>query len=218
MNRVLTYWTSLASRRRKLILWSVGLALFYTLFGFLILPLIVKHIAIKQLSKQLDREVTIRSVRINPYVLSGTIRGLLVKDKDGEPFLSLEEAYANFQLSSFFGKPWVFKEIHTTRPFIRAQINKDYTFNFSDLAKKFSQPSPAPPKPSKPLFLHVNLLQIWGASASFTDLTPSTPFHRLIGPLQITLTHFHTDPNNENPYAFNGTTDSGEKFFWRGQF
>jgi Domain of Unknown Function (DUF748). len=218
MPRVLTYWRSFPARRRKVVLWAVGLALFYTIFGFLILPLIVKRVAIKQLSKQLDREVTIRSVRINPYVLSGTIRGLLVKDKDGEAFLSLEEAYANFQLSSFFGKPWVFKEIHTTQPFIRVQINKDYTFNFSDLAKKFSQPSPAPPKPSKPLFLHINLFEIWGASASFTDLTPSTPFHRLIGPLQITLTHFHTDPNNENPYAFNGTTDSGEKFFWRGQF
>ena len=192
--------------------------LFYTLFGFVILPLVVKHVAIKQLSKQLDREVTIRTVRINPYVLSGTIRGLLVKDKDGEPFLSLEEAYANFQLSSFFSRPWVFKEIHTTQPHIRVQINKDYTFNFSDLATKFSRPSPAPPKPSKRLFLHIGLLEIWGASAAFTDLTPSTSFHRLVGPLQITLTHFHTDPNNENPYAFNGTTDSGEKFSWCGQF
>jgi hypothetical protein len=218
MARVLTYWKSLPSRCRTLVFWVVGLVFFYTLFGFVILPLVVKHIAINQLSKQLDREVTIRSVRINPYVLSGTIRGLLVKDKDGEPFLSLEEAYANFQLSSFFGKPWVFKEIHTTQPYVRVQIDKDYTFNFSDLARKFSKPSPAPPKPSKPLFLHVNLLEIWGASASFTDLTPSTPFRRLIGPLQITLTHFHTDPNNENPYAFNGTTDSGEKFSWRGQF
>ena len=218
MARVLTYWKSLPSRRRKLVLWMVGLVLFYTLFGFVILPFVVKRVAIKQLSTQLDREVTIRSVRMNPYVLSGTIRGLLVKDKDGEPFLSLEEAYANFQLSSFFGKPWVFKEIHTTQPYVRVQINKDYTFNFSDLATKFSKPSPAPPKPSKPLFVHVNLLEIWGASASFTDLTPSTPFRRLIGPLQITLTHFHTDPNNENPYAFNGTTDSGEKFSWRGQF
>jgi hypothetical protein len=218
MARVLTYWKSLPARRRKLVLWLAGLVLFYTLFGFVILPLIIKHVAIKQLNTQLDREVTIRSVRINPYVLSGTIRGLLVKDKDGEPFLSLEEAYANFQLSSFFGKPWVFKEIHTSQPYVRVQINKDYTFNFSDLATKFSKHSPAPPKPSKPLFLHVNLLEIWGASASFTDLTPSTPFRRLIGPLQITLTHFHTDPNNENPYAFNGTTDSGEKFSWRGQF
>jgi len=218
MTRVLTYWKSFPSRRRKLIVWAVSLVLFYTLFGFFILPLIVKHVAIKQLSQQLDREVTIRSVRMNPYVLSATIRGLLVKDKDGEPFLSLEEAYANFQLSSFFGKPWVFKEIHTSKPYFRVQINKDYTFNFTDLATKFSKPSPKPPKPSKPLFLHIDLLEIWGASGSFTDLTPSTPFRRLIGPLQITLTHFHTDPNNENPYSFNGTTDAGERFSWRGQF
>jgi len=119
MTRVLTYWKSFPSRRRKLIVWAVSLVLFYTLFGFFILPLIVKHVAIKQLSQQLDREVTIRSVRMNPYVLSATIRGLLVKDKDGEPFLSLEEVYANFQLSLFFGKPWVFKEIHTSKPYFR---------------------------------------------------------------------------------------------------
>lgn len=218
MPLVLTYWKALPSRRRKIILWGIGLVLFYTVFGFLILPLIVKHVAIKQLSEQLDREVTIRQVRINPYVLSGTIRGLLVKDKDGEPFLSVDEMYANFQLSSFFGKPWVFDEIHTTQPYVRMQINKDYSFNFTDLITKFSKPSPKPPKPSKPLFVHIRLFQIWAASASFTDLTPSAPFRRLIGPLQITLTHFHTDPNNENPYAFTGTTDSGEKFSWRGQF
>src|SRR5690242_14603188 len=177
---IVTFWKSLPPRRRKLIAWTTGLLLFYTIFGFLILPFIIKHVAVKQLSQQLDREVTIRQVRINPFVLSGAIRGLLVKDKDGEPFLSLDEAYANFQLSSFFGKPWVFKEIHTSQPYIRVQINKDYTFNFTDLVTKFSKPSPKPPKPSKPLFIHIGLFQIWGASASFTDLTPSSPFRRLI--------------------------------------
>ena len=91
---VQTFWKSLPRKRRKVCAWTVGLLLFYTLFGFIILPLIVKHVAIKQLSQQLDREVTIRHVRINPYALTGTIRGLLVKDKDGEPFLSLDEAYA----------------------------------------------------------------------------------------------------------------------------
>src|SRR5256885_3349 len=145
MAHVLTYWKALPARRRRLVLWTVGLVLFYTLAGFVILPLVVKHVAITQLSKQLDREVTIRAVRVNPYVLSGTLGGWRVKARDGEPLLSLEEAYAIFQLSSFFGKPWVFKEIHTTQPYVRVQINKDYPFNFSALATKFSKPSPAPP-------------------------------------------------------------------------
>ncbi len=216
--RILSFWRSLPPRRRKLVIGIASVSVFYTLFGFLILPLIVKSIAVNQLSKQLDREVSIRQVRINPYVLSGTIRGLLVKDKDGQPFLSVEEAYANFQLSSFFSKPWVFKDVWTVKPYCRVQINRDYSFNFSDLATKFSQPSPKPSKPSKPLFVHIGRFQIIGASASFTDLTLVSPFHRLIGPVQITLTQFHTDPNNQNPYSFSGTTDSGEKFAWSGQF
>src|SRR5262245_66167863 len=105
--------------------WMAILLLCYTIFGFFLLPLIVRAIAVKQLSTQLDRQVSIRKVRMNPYVLSGSVQGLLVKDKDGEPFISWDEIYGNFQLSSFFGKPWVFREIHASRPFIRVQINKD---------------------------------------------------------------------------------------------
>src|SRR5690348_9202162 len=83
--------------------WSVVLLLCYTVFGFLILPWIVRAVAVCQISKQLDRPASIHRVHINPFVLSGSIQGLLIKDKDGEPFISWEEVYGNFQLSSFFG-------------------------------------------------------------------------------------------------------------------
>ena len=216
--RLQRIWLALPPRRRNQVGWAAGLVLFYTLFGFLVFPWIIKLVAVNQLSKEFDRETTIRQVRINPYVLSGTVRGLLVKDKDGQPFLSLEEAYANFQLSSFFGRHWVFKDIWVIKPYLRVQINPDYSFNFSDLIKKYSQPPPASKAPNKPLYLDVGKFQIIGAGASFTDLTLRTPFRRQIGPVQIVLTGLHTDPNSENPYSFVGTTDSGEKFSWSGRF
>ena len=118
--------------------------------GFLILPPIIRSVAVKQLSKQLDREVSIQQVKLNPFALSATVRGLLIKDKDGEPFVSWDEVYVNFQLSSFFGKAWVFKEISTTRPFVRVQMNQDGTFNFSDLIAKFSTNAPPPRQSRKP--------------------------------------------------------------------
>src|SRR6266404_559537 len=141
----------LAPRTRRRLRWALALLLFYAIFGFLILPLIVRAVAVKQLSKQLQREVTIRHVRINPFVLSATVRGLLVKDPDGEPFISWEEFHGNFQLSSFFGKAWVFKEIRASQPYLRVQINKDYSLNFLDLVKKFSSATPAAIVPGKPL-------------------------------------------------------------------
>jgi hypothetical protein len=213
-------WNSLSPRKRKLVLWIFGLLLFYTVVGFLILPPIIRSVAAKQLSKQLDREVSIQKVKLNPFALSCTVRGLLVKDKDGEPFVSWDEVYVNFQLSSFFGKAWVFKEISTTKPFVRVQMNKDYTFNFSDLIAKFSTNAPgaAPKRPSKPLALHVDRLHIVGATAALADFTPREPFKRTLGPLDITLDNFRTDPDNKNPYAFTGTTDAGETISWSGFF
>ena len=215
------FWDLLTPREHKVVLWVFGLVLFYAVAGFLILPPIVRSVAVKQISRQLDREVSIEKVKINPFTLSTTIRGLLIKDKDGEPFISWDEVYVNFQLSSFFGHAWVFKEISISKPFVRAQMNKDFTFNFSDIITKFSTNAPAAPAktgPPKPVELHVERLHIGGAALALADFTPREPFKRLVGPLDITLVDFRTDPDNKSPYSFTGTTDAGETISWRGFF
>jgi hypothetical protein len=213
-------WNSLSARQRKLIIWSLALFLAYTVTGFLILPPIIRSVAARQLTKQLDREVSIQKVKLNPFALSVTVDGLLITDKDGQPFVSWDEVYVNFQLSSFFGKAWVFKEINTTKPFVRVQMNKDGTFNFTDLITKFSTntQNTAPKEPATPLVLHIDRLHIGGAAAAFSDLTTRMPFTRVIGPLDVTLNNFRTDPDNKNPYSFAGTTDAGEAFSWSGYF
>jgi hypothetical protein len=200
------------------LLWTLGAIVAYTVVGFLVLPPIVKVVAVRSLSSLLNRKVTIQGVAINPYVLSGAIRGLVIRDKDGEPLASWDEAYANLQLVSFLGKQWVFKEIRVTQPFARVQINKDGSLNIEDLVKKFGAVPPEPAKKKKPLFLHIMRLDVTGASASLTDLTPSTPFRRRLGPLKVTLTELHTDPKSKDPFSLSGTTDSGEKFSWSGYF
>jgi len=209
----------LATHKKRIAVWSLGLLLFYIVVGFLILPPIVRHVAVKVLSAQLDREVSIEKIKINPLALSTTIRGLLIKDKDGQPFVSWDEVYVNFQLSSFFGHAWVFKEISTSKPFVRVQMNKGGTFNFTDLITKFStNAAPAAKTESKPIALRVEHLHIGGAVAAYADFSPRTPFKRTLGPLDITLDDFRTDPDNKNPYAFTGTTDAGEQISWRGFF
>jgi hypothetical protein len=214
------FWSWISPRKRKLVVWAVGLLLIYIVVGFLILPPIVRGVAVKQISKLIDREVSIEKVKINPFVLSTTIRGLLIKDKDGQPFVSWDEVYVNLQFSSFLGHAWVFKEISTSRPFVHVQMNKDYTFNFSDIITKFAPNAPAavPKTPGKPLVLHVERLHLVGASAALADFTPREPFKRMVGPVDITLDDFRTDPDNKNPYSFSGTTDAGEQISWSGFF
>ena len=49
-------------------------------------------------------------------------------------------------------------------------------------------------------------------------MTPRVPFKRTVGPLDITLENFDTEPDNKNPYSFSGTTDAGETISWSGVF
>ena len=155
-------------------MWTVAVFLLYTVLGFFLLPPIVRVIAAKQLSKQLDRPVTIHKVRLNPYTFGATIRGLLINDKDGTPLVSWDEADMNFQLVSLFSHAWVFKEVSATNIYLRAQMNKDQTLNFSDLIDKFSKPGEST-APSKPLALEIDRLTIGRLRASITDMTPRTP-------------------------------------------
>lgn len=211
-------WRRLTPRTRRRVAWTAALLLGYAVFGFLLLPPLVRWVAVKQLSSLLDRKVAIEQVRLNPFVLSGTVRGLVVEDKDGERFLACREAYGNFQLMSFLGRAWVFKEVRVIDPSVRAQLNRDGSLNFSDLLKKFAERARKSTEPTRPPALRVGTLRIAGARASYADLTPATPFRRVIGPVQVTLTQFHTDPDNKNPYSFEGTTDTGERFAWSGHF
>lgn len=218
---ILSAWKSLSPRRRKLSLWVAGLVLAYAVIGFLILPMIIRRVAVQQLSQQLNRTVTIQQVRVNPFALSATVRGLLIQDRDGLAFVSWDEVYVNFQISTLWHRALTFSEISTTHPFVRVQMNSDGSFNFSDIVAKFATnaaPAAANQAPAKPLALRIGKLHIGGAVAAFADFTPREPFKRSLGPLDITLENFRTDPDNKNPHAFTGTTDAGERISWSGFF
>ena len=215
------FWSSISPRKRKLALWALVLLLLYTVGGFLILPPIIRVVAVKQISKQINREVSIEKIKINPFVLSCTVRGLLIKDTDGEPFVSWDEVYVNFQLSSFFGKAWVFKEISTSKPFVRVQMNKDEHVQFLRPHHEICHQRARPPRPRR---------RPGRSSCTWNGCTSAARRRRWrisrrasrssarVGPLDITLDDFRTDPDNKNPYAFSGTTDAGEQISWSGFF
>jgi hypothetical protein len=210
---------SLSPGGRKVLLWGASVWLFYTVFGFLILPLLVRAVARKQLSTQLDRSVTIQKVRLNPFTFSATIKGLLVKDRDGEPLVSWNEAYANFQLASLFHRAWIFKEVRWSQPFVRVQMNKDYTLTFSDIVNKLSGSVASRPRGvGRGRVLRIDRLRFIGARTAVTDLTPRVPFRRTVGPFEMTLTHFSSGSDSKNPYRFSGITDAGERIAWQGFF
>jgi hypothetical protein len=136
------YESKIRPRGKKIL---VGLLIFffvYTVGGFFALPPVLKSVLTKELSKTLAREVTINRIKVNPYALSITIRGLLIKDRSSAAtFLSCDEIYANLQSLSALRMAPILKEIRVTGPYIKITRNQDLSYNFSDLLEE-KQPAP----------------------------------------------------------------------------
>jgi hypothetical protein len=101
----------LRRKRRRRWFIATGVVVGLLLFGFLGLPPIIRAQAVKHLYAALKREVSIEKIRLNPLVLSVTIEGLDIKDRDGGPFTRWERLYVNFDSFSVFTGEWHFQEI-----------------------------------------------------------------------------------------------------------
>ena len=176
----------------------------------------MKAQAVKQLSAALHREVAIKSVSINPLVLSVTIEGLAIKDRDGGPFVGWKRLYVNFDSWSVFIGEWRFQEIALDGFSSRVELNKDGSFNFSDLIPPPS-PVPASAASSKPGWpLRIKKLAVTSAALNFNDHSRAAPFATVVGPVSFTLDHFRTVGDPKAPYSFSAVTETGETFNWRG--
>jgi len=168
----LTNWLS-ARGLKKIALWTLSSLALFTVFGFFLLPLILKAVLTSQLSKKLHREVTIEKVQLNPFTLLTHINGFMVKDRDGvKPFISFEELSLNFQAASLFKRGPVVRDILLKTPYVAVVRNEDLTYNFSDLIEEFAaKPAfdSAPPPEAQPLRFSLNNIRLAGGSIDFDD-------------------------------------------------
>lgn len=204
-------------RRRRRWLAALGVAVALVLFGFFGLPPIIKAQAVKRLSAELHRDVSIERIRLNPLVLSVTIEGLAIKDRDGGAFTGWRRLYVNFDVFSFFVGEWRFQEIALDGFSQRVVIAKDGTFNFADLLPADSAPSapkPASTRPPRPV--RIASLAVTSAGLSFADASRAQPFATDVGPLSFTLKNFRTAGDPKAPYEFSAITEAGESLSWKG--
>ena len=209
-------------RRTKKIL--IGVAVFfllYTVSGFLIAPLIIKSVVPKKLKETLNREVSIETVRLNPYALSLTVRGFEVKKLAGDGGLvSFDEFYINLQSISLIRKGPVVKEMRLAGPHIGLERNKDETYNFSDIIKANASPEPPEPedKESGPLKFSINNISITrgsidindrlkGVEHTARDLNVSIPFiSNLPKEVEVFIKPFFSANFNGTAFESKGTT------------
>ncbi|MGC3961383.1 MAG: DUF748 domain-containing protein [Verrucomicrobiota bacterium] len=192
----------------------IGVAI-YAVIGFFILPPIIKWQLRKQLPALTLRQAEVKQVRVNPFALSLTIRGLALTETNGTPFAAFDEFYANFQLSSIFRGAFTFAQIRLVHPTANLARFSTGDFNFSNLLSTNTATTNASSEP--PSLLIQNLL-VTNALVTVTDEMTTPTFHTTYGPINVDMTDFTTHRNSEEPYSIVATTPEGETFAWSGRF
>ncbi|WP_395062586.1 DUF748 domain-containing protein [Paraburkholderia silvatlantica] len=156
-----------APRTRRILTGVLIFLIVFGLVGFFAAPPIIRHVAEQQLSKQLDRPVTIGRIALNPYTLRLEADRVHIGERGGNgDFFDVSRAVVQASWSSIFHAAPIVEELRLDSP--RATIVRldAQHFNFSDLIEKFSTPS----KPnSKPAQFSVSNIRIENGQITFDD-------------------------------------------------
>lgn len=204
------------SRLRKPAIIAVVFLCLYAICGFLIAPMIIKSKIPAIVADQLGRKATVKQIRMNPFVLSLTVRGFELEEPNGERFAGFEELYVNFQLSSLFRLTFTFGEISLIAPEAQVKVLPDGSLNFSDLLSKLTQSeSPQDQGGELPLVL-IQRLNIEKGRFVFSDLSLPTPYEETFFPVELSLRNFSTRKGIDSPYIFTASLGEDTTFSWEG--
>jgi hypothetical protein len=188
-------------QQKKLGIALATLFFLYALFGFIGAPFIVHNLLENRVAQAIGRQVAVAQVRVNPFTLSLTLRGLNVQEPDGTPFVQLDEAYANVQTSSFFKWALVLKSVHLKTPDIHLIRIGDATFNFSDIGgEKNDAPEPEKkPADSAGLALAIYEVRIEGGKVAMADRVAGVD-HRIEN-FDLSISDFSSRPADTDVYT-----------------
>lgn len=225
--KVLQAWKSSSWKVKTLIILA-SLYLLYALLGFFLAPGLVRDNARQALADLTGRQVTIEEVKINPLVLSATVKGFSIEDDQTEVLLGFNQLYVNFQLSSLFRWSWHFDEIMLDALTVRAQRNPGNTFSFDDVLSHIQtqlaqtpEEEAAEPEQEEPGLPAISIasLSLADGDLRFTEATGDEP-ETLVLPLAFTVSNFSTKSKDENSndYAIRLEGPDGGVLDWQGRF
>jgi uncharacterized protein involved in outer membrane biogenesis len=207
-----------ARHRRR---WLVGIAavlIAYALLGFFLAPWLIKNAAIDAVDQNLNAELRLEKVAINPFVLSLRVDGLELDAADGEPVARIQQIFANFQLSSLFRWAWSFAEIRFDVPELFLSRDGTGTLNLAGLPQEQGapEPPPAPASDSGMPRLYIYDFSVNDARVDWRDAVPAEPVTTVFGPVSVRIAELNTLPERAGEQEVVITTESQGTLSWAG--
>ncbi|NOQ63761.1 MAG: DUF748 domain-containing protein [Methyloprofundus sp.] len=207
----------LLKKYRKSLSIITGLIAFYTLLGFLILPMLVENQLPKLIESATGRKASIEKVSFNPYSLKLHLQGFSMQEKDLQTFVSFDEFFFNIQfLSSIKNLALVLEEVQLSNPYVRIAEIDDENYNFSDLSS--DEKEEVVEEESEGMFpLKIHHLKLLDGNVEYIELAAGKSINTLANDLNIQLESFSTLLNDGADLSFSMALHSGGKLEWHGQ-
>jgi uncharacterized protein involved in outer membrane biogenesis len=141
--------------------------LIFGVLGYFAGPPLLKSVLIDQLSRELNRQVSIGDITINPYALSAEVAALSVKAVDDRELAGFDRLQVNLSTASLFKLALVVDAIRLDGLRLNVVHEGDGRYDISDLLDKWLTPKEEQPS-GLPRF-SLNNIQLTGAQLTFDD-------------------------------------------------
>jgi len=199
------------SKIKKIFYYTLSL---YTIFGFIILPLILKPQIIKFANSELNASLSIESIYLNPFIFNLELNGLKLHDFDNKPLFSFETLILNLDPSSLIYGAVHIQRVLLDEPHISLTHNMDKTFNLLKILKKSetvedeSNTSIVLPR------IIVEHIKVSGGRLSYTDYTRKQPFEFSFNKIGFELKKIDTQEINASDASLRFYTTLGDGGFF----
>jgi uncharacterized protein involved in outer membrane biogenesis len=156
-----------SGRGRRLAGWLAGIILAFGVLGHFAGPPLLKSVLVKQLSQELNRQVSIGDIAINPYALSAEVSGLAISAGDGREIAAFDRLQVNLSSASLFKLALVVDAIHLDGLRLNVMHEGEGRYDISDLLDKWMAPSDEP-STGLPRF-SLNNIQLSNARVALDD-------------------------------------------------
>lgn len=200
----------------KLFLIPMVSLLFYTLAGFVLVPLAVRWYVPWYAQNRLQCRATLEKVRINPFLMSFEAVGFALRGPDGEPIAGFARLFVDFETMGLIHWTTVFREVRLEEPTLNVSINPDGSLNLAALAPKSAQEEPKASS-AKSMRLVLQSVTLAGGKATLTDKRQSEPTILVFQDFDLDLKTLSTLHDQSGSYSLAAKTKNGETIEWRGE-
>jgi hypothetical protein len=199
--------------------WLVIIFILYSLFGWLIVPMILDAQLKSVLKSTAKWDTQIDQIFFNPYALSVELNSTQIREEDSSPVIRFERFYINFNLLKTLTGTLAFDEITLEKPEVHLDLDAEGT-NFQRAFATESatiEPPETHEQATEPLALFFNIFRISEGAVYFTDNSSGTPFKLDLAPLSLSLDTFSTHHNEGGDYSLAISLGNNQALNWQGQ-